>query len=112
MSKPAERAYSRYAQEAVRLLGRLIRIGRIERKITTTDLAARVGISRALLHRIERGDVGCGVGAMFECAAIVGVSLFAADARAVSAQVIDRGERLALLPKSIRNTAKVVRDDF
>ncbi len=112
MSKPTQRATSRYALEAARLLGQLIRIGRIERKITTADLAARAGISRALLYRIERGDLGCSVGATFETAAIVGVPLFAPDANAVSAQVTAGGERLSLLPKSVRGTAKVFTDDF
>ncbi len=112
MSKPAQRATSRYALEAARLLGQLIRVGRIERRITTAELAARAGISRALLYRIERGDPGCSVGAAFETAAIVGVPLFASDSHAVSARVIAEGERLALLPKSIRGTAKVVKDEF
>ena len=112
MSKPSQRATSRYALEAARLLGQLIRIGRIERKITTAELAARAGISRALLYRIERGDPGCSIGATFETAAIVGVQLFAPGAHAVSTLVAADRERLALLPKSIRGTAKVVNDDF
>ena len=112
MPKPAERAYSRYASDAVTLLGQMIRIRRIEAKTTTTELAERAGVSRTLLHRIERGDPACSVGAMFECAAIVGVDLFAADANALSEQVDEKASRLALLPRSIRKPASVVKDDF
>ena len=43
MSKPQNRAYSRYSLEAIALLGQMIRAGRIERKITGMELASRMG---------------------------------------------------------------------
>ena len=112
MSKPAHRAYSRYAIDAIELLGQLIRIGRIERKMTASDLAARAGISRDLLHRIERGEPGCSIGAVFETAAIVGAPLFGAERSELTGRIRDTDSRLALLPKAVRKKPLAVRDDF
>ncbi len=75
MAKPS-RTYSRQNIEAVELLAEMIRAGRIERKITTRDMATRAGVSRTLLQRIEEGDPSCAIGAVFEVAVIAGVSLF------------------------------------
>ena len=55
MTKPANRSYSRYAQNAAELLGLMIRSARIERAITIAEIAERAGISRGLVHRIEIG---------------------------------------------------------
>ena len=112
MPKPAQRSYSRYAIDAIELLGQLIRIGRIERKLTTQDLATRAGISRDLLHRIERGEPGCSIGAVFETAAIVGVQLFEAERSSLAGRINDTGSKLALLPKAVRRKTRTVRDDF
>lgn len=112
MPKPVHRAYSRYATDAIVLLGQLIRIGRIERQMTAQDLAVRAGISRDLLHRIERGEPGCSIGAVFETAAIVGVPLFEAERSALTGRIRDTDGKLALLPKAVRKTARTVRDDF
>lgn len=76
MAKPVERAHSRIALEAIAVIGRLIRLGRSEHRMTAQELAERAGISRALLYRIEHGDPSCSIGAVFEAATIVGVPLF------------------------------------
>ena len=73
MAKPATRAYSRYSREAAKMLGAAIRQNRIERHLTVAELAERADISRGLVQRIERGEMGCAIGAVFELAAIVGV---------------------------------------
>jgi transcriptional regulator with XRE-family HTH domain len=112
MPKPATRPYSRYSQDAIALLGQLIREGRLVRALTTTELAVRAGISRDLLRRIEKGDPGCAIGAVFEVAAICGVPLFEADARGLAAHVGRQTEKLALLPKAVRPVAVQVKDDF
>lgn len=112
MPKPATRPYSRYAAEAVSYLGRLIRKGRIERKETAAQLAERAGISRGLLQRIERGDPGCSVGAVFEVAALLGIRLFDLDREALVASNKHAAETLALLPSAARSTRKPVKDDF
>jgi transcriptional regulator with XRE-family HTH domain len=75
-------------------------------------LAARAGVSRALLQRIERGDPGCSIGAVFEVASICGVPLFEMDQRQLSAKLALQREKMALLPKSVRTSAVDVNDDF
>ena len=112
MSKPENRAYSRYSLEALSLLGQMIRAGRIERKITGEELASRAGISRSLLQRIEKGDPGCTIGAVFEAAAIVGVPLFETDRERLSAHRVTTAEILRLLPQMARRPKRAVKDDF
>ena len=106
------RTYSRYGREAVIVLGQLIRINRIERKLSVAQLAERVGASRDLMQRIEQGDPRCGIGLAFEAAAIVGVPLFEEDRGRLTTRMAEQEEKLRLLPKSIRKTKTVVKDDF
>ena len=82
-----QRPLSPYAADAVALLGQLIRKARIERKLKAVDVTDRAGISRGLLRRIETGDSGCTIGAVFEVAAIVGVRLFDIDQTSLSKAV-------------------------
>ncbi|WP_193726072.1 helix-turn-helix domain-containing protein [Pseudomethylobacillus aquaticus] len=107
------RTYSRYAREAVTLLGSLIRINRIERKLTVQALAERVGISRDMMQRIEQGDPRCGIGVVIEAATIVGVALFEADSsNTLTMHIKEQEDKLRLLPKAVHKTRTVVKDDF
>ena len=112
MPKSIPRTYSRYSREAAALLGALIREARTERRLTAQELAERAGISRGMLQRIEKGNLKCEIGAVFEVAAIVGLKLFDADQRTLTRYRHQTAEKLALLPKSVRKTDKAVRDDF
>ncbi len=112
MPKPIDRTYSRYTREALSLLGRVIRIARIERKLTAMEVATRAGISRSLLQRIEQGDPGTSIGAVFEAAVIVGVPLFEADRDRLATHSAHADAKLALLPQAARARVKVVKDAF
>ena len=118
MAKPLNRAYSRYSLEAIALLGQMIRAGRIELKITGMEMASRMGASRALVQRIEKGDPGCAIGAVFEAAAITGLPLFdtdplsEADKERLGARRAIAGEMLRLLPKAARKSRRTIKDDF
>jgi transcriptional regulator with XRE-family HTH domain len=112
MTRSATRSYSPYSRDATVLLGQLIRRARIERKLTAEDLAERAGLSRGLVVRIEKGDPGCAIGAVFEAAAIVGVRLFDADYARVSSMVSANTATLALLPQAVRAPKIEVKDDF
>ncbi|MBU8874601.1 helix-turn-helix domain-containing protein [Reyranella sp. MMS21-HV4-11] len=112
MSKPSDRPYSRYSRDALTLLGQLIRRARIDRKLTAGELATRAGVSRGLIQRIERGDPGCTIGAVFEIAAILGVRLFDADASTIRKAIGTNDTVLGLLPKSVRPSRKEEEDDF
>jgi transcriptional regulator with XRE-family HTH domain len=106
------RTYSRYGREAVIVLGQLIRIKRIERKLSVAQLAERVGASRDLMQRIEKGDPRCGIGIVFEAAAVVGVALFEENMGQLTMRAGEHDEKLRLLPKSIRKANTAVKDDF
>ncbi len=112
MPKSITRTYSHYNREAVVLFGALIREARNERKLTAQELADRAGISRGLLQRIEKGNLKCEIGAVFEVATIVGITLFEADGSALAKNLRQTKEKLALMPKSVRRKLKKVNDDF
>ena len=112
MPKSIKRTYSRYSRDATALLGGLIREARKERRLTAQELADRAGISRGLLQRIEKGDLKCEIGAVFEVASIVGVTLFDADEITLAKHLSQIKHKLALLPKSVRKKAKAVIDEF
>ena len=112
MPKSITRTYSRYSRDACSLLGGLIRAARIERKLSAQNVADRAGISRGLLQRIEKGDLKCEIGAVFEVATIVGVRLFDADENTLKSHLRWTEDRLRLLPKSVRQKTETVQDDF
>ena len=112
MAKPANRSYSRYAREAVELLGLMIRNARVERGLTIADVAERAGVSRGLVHRIEQGEMGSSIGAAFELAAIVGLRLFETEPTTLTRHLSMERDKLTLLPKSVRTGKTKVKDDF
>ena len=106
------RPYSRYSRDAGALLGGLIRAARTERGLSAREVAERAGISRGLLQRIEKGKLTCAIGTVFEVAAIVGVQLFDANESTLARHLNQTRDKLALLPKSVRNKRKTASDDF
>jgi transcriptional regulator with XRE-family HTH domain len=96
--KPKVRPFSRIGRQAITLLGQRIKLARKQRRMTAQELADRAGISRGLVQRIEKGDPGCQIGAVFETAAILGVPLFDADTAALKARIKRTHEEIALLP--------------
>ena len=112
MAKAANRTYSLYTREAIELLSVMIREARLERKLPAKELAERAGISRGLLQRIEKGDPNCSLGAVFEVAYLLGISLFNSDERTLASNLAVRKEKLSLLPKTARKPQRGVDDDF
>ena len=109
-SKP--RTCSRLSQEALLLLGKQIRLARKQRRMSEHDLAARVGIARSTLQRIEKGDPAVEIGLVFEAAVLTGVDLFVPEATTLAAQIGRVDDRIALMPGSIRRTRREIDDDF
>jgi len=107
-----KRTYARYTLEGAALLGKMIRQGRKQRQMTEHELAARLGIARSTLQRVEKGDPKVELGIMFEAAALVGVKLFDADESSIRALSARMDDRLAVLPKHIHKSGKKVVDDF
>ena len=113
MTIKKERAYSRYTKDAVVLLGKHIQLARKARKITERDFADRVGISRTTLQKIEKGDLKCELGIVFEAATLAGVKLFDVDQNnSFNTKLESVNDKLALLPKSIRKQHEDVDDAF
>ena len=112
MAKKENRTYSRYTDEALRLLAGRIRATRLDRSITVQYLAERAGISRDLLYRIERADPACGIGVVFEVAALLGLTLFQSEYN----DLVDKNkiieDKLALLPSRSRPKKIELDDDF
>jgi DNA-binding XRE family transcriptional regulator len=112
MNSKNARTYSRYTKEAALLLGRFIQLGRKSRKLSESDLADRIGISRTTLQKIEKGSLTCEIGIVLEAAALVGVKLFEVDSKDSFESKLDSvNDKLAFLPRSVRKS-KEVDDDF
>ena len=107
-----KRTYSAYSTDAMYLLGTAIRAERKIKKMSEKELAERVGVARSVVQRVEKGDMTCGVGIVFELAHIVGISLFDAGASRLSSHIKQVEEKLTLLPKAIRKKTRVIDDDF
>lgn len=107
-----QRTYSKYAKEAVFLLGQQIKLGRKNRKWSEQNLADRAGISRATLQKIEAGKMSPSIGFVFEVAALVSVPLFEQDNQSLATRLDLTQSKIALLPKRIQNKNKAVDDDF
>ena len=106
------RTYSRLCREALTLLGKQIRLARKERRMSEMDLAARIGIARSTLQRIEKGDPAVEIGFVFEAAALTGVDLFVPGATTLRPQLDRIDDRLAVMPGSIRTARREVDNDF
>jgi len=114
MTSKKKRTYSHYTKDAAVLLGKDIQLARKARRFTASDFADRVGISRITLQKIEKGDLKCELGIVLEAAALAGVKLFDVDPNTSSftGRLESVNDKLALLPKSIRQRRKDVDDDF
>jgi transcriptional regulator with XRE-family HTH domain len=60
-------------QERLTVWGRCINTQRKRQRITVADLCSRVGVSRATLLRLEKGDPGAGVGAYLTALLVLGI---------------------------------------
>lgn len=109
---PRSRAYSQYTKEAALLLGRLIKLGRKNRRWSASELAERVGVSRVTLRKIENGDPTCSIGLVFEAASLVGVPLFNSDQTQLAKSLERTTAVLALMPQTSRKSETAVDDDF
>jgi transcriptional regulator with XRE-family HTH domain len=103
---------SRSARLAAQLLGTEIAQGRRERRWTVEQLAQRCGVSPTTVRKVERGDSGVAVGTVFELAVLTSVPLFSDKPDELSGLLVTSRDRLALLPKRVREPRRPVNDDF
>ncbi len=112
MKSSKNRSYSPIARDAAILLGKMIYTARIQRKMTAAELAERAGVSRGLVSRVEKGDMGTAIGAVFEMAAILGVPLFEVEPDRLRQRLEHARTVSALLPKRAFHSRAKVDDDF
>lgn len=105
-------AYSTYTKEAMKLFSDLICAERKAQKMTQQELADRTGVSRSLIKRLEKGDLSCSIGAVFEAAHVLGIKLFDMGPERLQQEIFRVEEKLALLPTTIHKKPVVVDDDF
>ena len=63
MSRPARPAFPATARRA-QALGERLRLARLRRRLTEGDLAARVGVSRPTIRRLEAGSLAVSYGVL------------------------------------------------
>lgn len=95
------------AEDALGLIGTLIRIRRQELGWTADSLAKRIGVSERTVLSIEKGTPSASVGNVFNAAVVVGVELFGEDRHALARKRRRGEEILGLLPTAVRE----VQDD-
>jgi transcriptional regulator with XRE-family HTH domain len=112
MPASKKRSYARYTIAAAELLGTMVQLERKSRRMTARDMAARLGVDRETLARLEHGDPKVELGLAFEACALLGIPLFEEDAQGLAMRLDEAGKRLALLPTRVRSRQVSVSDDF
>jgi transcriptional regulator with XRE-family HTH domain len=102
--------HSPQTEEAARLLGARIRLGRKERRWTVEQLAERVGVTGGTLRKIEQGNLSVSLGAAFEAAVLAGVPLFDEDPARRNLEKGRVDDRLAVLPSRTREPRRPKND--
>jgi transcriptional regulator with XRE-family HTH domain len=106
------RSYLPATLAAVEALGAQVAAARRELGWTAADLAGRLGVSAALVTRMEKGAPGTAIGTVLEAAVVCGVPLFGVDAPGL-AMIAERNRAtLALLPQRVRTSAAEISNDF
>ena len=87
-------------QRLLAALGERIHLARKRRKLTTTAVAQRAGLSRSSLYKVEAGDAGVTMGSYLRVLAALGLDKDF-DALAADDKVGRRLQDLALQPASV-----------
>jgi transcriptional regulator with XRE-family HTH domain len=90
MSNRSLPPFPRYARLTA-ALGERMRAARLRRRLSATEMAERMGVSRATLHSLERGDLSIGLGVLVRALGILGLE----DDLASLAADDELGRRLA-----------------
>ena len=93
-------------------LGAQVAIARRQAGWTAAELAERLGVTAALVARIEKGSPAVAIGTALEAAVLCGVPLFGAAPEELHDVAARQRDRLALLPARVRTRTQPVSDDF
>jgi transcriptional regulator with XRE-family HTH domain len=72
MSKQTTPSFPRY-QRLAGSLGERLRIARLRRRMSATEMAERMGVSRMTLHSLEKGDLSVGLGILVRALGVLGL---------------------------------------
>ncbi len=72
MLRPSQPLFPQTERRA-RALGERLRAARLRRRMSLADLAARVGVARGTLSRLERGDLATSLGTLARVLAVLGL---------------------------------------
>lgn len=90
------------AQRALRKLGRDLAIARRKRRLSTSDMAARLFVTRDTLWRMERGDPGVAIGTIATATFILQLHERLANLAAPNSDFLGLDLEEERLPKRIR----------
>lgn len=94
-------------------MGARIRLARRQRGWSQEDLAERAGVTARTVYKIEKGDPTVRLGAAFESAALLNVSLFEPDFSRLTLDLDRVQARDALLARPVgKHRTTHVHDDF
>ena len=112
MAKNAQVHISNHTRRTLKVLADMIAAARKERKMSQSELAHRLGVSRQTVRAIEQGASTVAIGTVFEAAVIVGIPLLAEDKRELDQLATSIAALTRVLPKRGRSRSQVVDDDF
>ena len=72
MSRPQRPTFPG-SRQRLDLLGERIRLARLRRRISAKEMAARVGVSRMTIHRLERGEPSISLGILERTLGVLGL---------------------------------------
>jgi transcriptional regulator with XRE-family HTH domain len=72
MSKQTLPPFPRY-QRLAGALGDRLRVARLRRRMSATEMAERMGVSRMTLYSLEKGDLSVGLGVLVRALGVLGL---------------------------------------
>jgi transcriptional regulator with XRE-family HTH domain len=103
---------SNHTRRTLKLLAAMIAAARKERRMSQSELARRLGVSRLTIGAIEQGSPTVAIGTVFEAAVTLGIPLLAEDKKELDGLATSIAAITRVLPKRGRGKKQVVDDDF
>lgn len=72
MSKQTLPSFPRY-QRLAEALGERVRLARLRRRMSATEVAERMGVSRMTFYSLEKGDLSVGLGVLVRALGVLGL---------------------------------------
>jgi DNA-binding XRE family transcriptional regulator len=86
-------------REWLTLLGSEIKAARQQKRLTTANLAEKIGVTRQTITALEKGLPTVAIGTAFEAAAVLGIQLMGRDQDFVRDRLAVNRAMIELLPR-------------